>query len=382
MRSKGRKYVGVCLAFLFILLNYCIFVQGKEDVEEMEYTISLNDKEFDGIYSGKTEDGSPEGKGTFSTDEDSEESFTVEGTFKSGDLDGKVEFTFSDGHKEIGKVEDNYYEGAFKIIETDGSYKKVNYNSGKGEGRVISYDASDDVAGVDWYYDGYLISDLIEEAEEYTAEEYYINPYMYVDLTVKVSGTVEDVVQTKDKCIIKLLDKDGALYLVTYPNGIYNKKLPTIVPAAKNGQKMSLYGIFKGITTDKISEDADYGYSFPEISAFYGEVQGSKADVFAGAEAPYEYEDICNNPYAYSELKIEVDGIVENVVVNYKDAYVTCKVITEEENIYFARLELENLKKNYFPVKGEKIKVKGTIQGNYRETTAENEVSLYPLILE
>lgn len=384
MKLKGKTYRRTAvIGGLFLLLSCCVYVQGKESksVENMNCTVLLNEKEFSGIYSGEVKNGTPEGEGTFQTDERYEDGFLAEGKFKDGKLSGKTKFTFSDGHVEIGKVKDEQYHGVFQIIETDGSYQKVRYDSGIREGRVVFCDASDTVTHVDWYYDNSLLSDLIDEAKEYTAKAYYADPYWYVGLPVKVTGTVEKVVQTEETCIIKLSDQSGALCLVTYPNGQYDRALPTIVPAVKVGEKVSVYGIFQGISENEIRKDSDYGYSFPEVSAFYAETEESTINVFEQPKQPYSYEEICTNPYAYAELELEIEGTVENVAADYEEMYVACKVVTEEKEVYFVRMDIEELDEDDFPVRGETVKVKGTIAGNYGERISEDEVRPYPLIL-
>lgn len=375
--------IAAVMGCLFFLLNFCIFVQGKESdsVEDMNCTVFLNGKEFDGTYSGKVENGTPEGKGTFQTDEKYEDGFLAEGKFKDGELSGKITFTFSDGHVETGKVKDKQYNGVFQIIEADGSCQEVRYDSGVRVGRTVFYDASDTVTRIDWYYDNSLLGDLIDDAEKFTAKAYYADPYWYAGLSVKADGTAEMVIQTEEKCIIKLADQDGALYLVTYPNGQYDKELPTIVPSVKAGDKITVYGMFQGISENEIPKDSDYGYSFPEISAFYAEINGSKRNVFEQPQEPYSYEEICSDPYAFAELEIEVAGTVENVAADYEEMYVNCKVVTEDQEIYFVRLDMEDLDEDDFPLRGETIEVNGTIDGNYLEKVSEDEVRLYPLIL-
>lgn len=238
----------------------------------------------------------------------------------------------------------------------------------------------------DWYYDEILISEWTEVAQEHTAAEYYNEIFTFYDECVKVSGVVQDTIQDGNKCVWKVIDDIGQKYYITYDNSIYKKEQVVIMPRVEIGDSVNVYGFYKGIMQSnyKINDDEDYGFSFPNISALYGEVINSEYDAYTVPTQPFEYEDIMENPFCYVNSTVDIIGIVENVYKNDSDSGYYCR-LNSNGDIYFLKLNLAKIGEKQLPVYGDKVQVQGKLYGNYcQKIYKENRIEtlVFPLINE
>ena len=88
-----------------------------------EITLNLAFGEKTGTYTGDLVDGVPDGKGKFTTTNDSGEEWTYEGSFKNGHFEGEGKTTWKNGQIEIGTYKDDV------IVPISGSDLKRIYSS-------------------------------------------------------------------------------------------------------------------------------------------------------------------------------------------------------------------------------------------------------------
>ncbi len=104
----------------------------KERVVDMEFTITVNEGERTGTYSGEVIDGIPNGKGSFTAQNDGGTGWTYTGDFYDGQFDGNGRTEWDSGQWEEGY----YIENEISDGETYSADDKLIYEGMFENGRI------------------------------------------------------------------------------------------------------------------------------------------------------------------------------------------------------------------------------------------------------
>lgn len=370
LRRKKTIKVLLLISMSITLMTGCSL---KNDIVQK---LNVNGVPVSGLYGDK--DG--KNKNIFYSINDESNIKNVKCKLKDGELNGKCYVTYADGSVQSGNMKDGNWDGKTIVEELDGTTHKIYYSKGVAVGRTVTTYANGQEQQ-NWYYQDRLLSDWIDTAVETDYREYYNDTYSLIDKCVLVSGKVEKIFQDDNQCIIKIIDQLNNKYYIAYNNGIYKRKSIVIMPHIEVGDDIKIYGFFKELIQNEFvnDEEEDYGFTFPQISALYGEVLGKDYDIYHVPENAY-YENILENPYCYVGSEVNISAIVKNIYCDEKDYY--CE-INSDNNIYYVKIDLEKYVENDLPVPGDSINIKGTLYGNYckiEKNQGRNEAVTYPLI--
>lgn len=365
LKRKAKKWFLVFLCGFGMICAGLLLWWSKKDsntdkntVTYLEdYSLKILGKEYTGEYNGKTEDGKPEGKGTYKADE-----ITVKGSWKEGKPEGRTEITFTDGKKVIAKFKDGKQNGRM-ITYQDSGHVVETYKAGTAYGVKIGYDNENKIISLDRYYEGKLISTLIKKAKTIEYRNLINDPNTYIGLPVKVEGTVKYIKQTESKCHLMVCDEDERSYLIEYSNVHISKFKQGIVQnGIKKGDYIEIYGYFEDMAEfDYTFQSKDYGYSYPLISAFYcGDL--IKNTVYPNTMLTYEYDHVYKNPYVYADLTCEIRVTVERIKVNYESQKVKIQAVDKDGNQYYVHCQYGE--DDIIPVHGDEVIIKGKYNGN------------------
>lgn len=109
---------------LFILLTFSMVIilsACSKEVENETITVILPTGEYQGIYTGTLESGKPEGTGSFISEKPKDDTWTYEGDWVNGLMEGPGTYTWSDGQKYTGEFKGGLLDGEGKIDLGDGS---------------------------------------------------------------------------------------------------------------------------------------------------------------------------------------------------------------------------------------------------------------------
>lgn len=157
-----------------------------------EITLSLSFGERTGTYNGEVNaDGLPDGQGTFTSVNDSGDSWTYTGTFVNGHFEGEGKIEWGNGYKEIGVYHDDMIQP-----EPAENVSKMYNNPDEYEGHY--FELTGQVFNVIGVSDGQLqfqINEDIENADHNTivvcTDDVSVSTDEYVKLTGTVQGTEE-----------------------------------------------------------------------------------------------------------------------------------------------------------------------------------------------
>ena len=386
MLSKRLNLIcsGLVLCSAFLTTSAFSVAAATSDL-----TLNIDNQSYDGTYSGDLKDNKPSGEGTFSVS-DAENGFTVSGTWKKGLLNGSVTTTYSDG-----------------------SYTTSSYYSGKPYGRILKYNASQQLTGYDFYYQMRTISSLKEKSTD--ADYNVLLGTSFPDSPQKITGTVSAVFSTASNCFVILKDLQGHPYVLTYLNNSTNKFNQGIVPNLKNGDHITAYGYLQ--KQDSLSSlEKKLGHSLlvteaPEnlnslsdsdlldeldvltadSTAVYNELSSNTlpfilifaADVDGGSSfniknPSMDYADIITNPYLYSNLSYTLSGTVIKSVTKYDKEYVQLLVSENgTNNLFYVKYRFSDDDSTSLPATGDSITVDGLFNGNYKKVVpAENAIQI------
>lgn len=379
MLLRKRSIIKTCMIIgvSAVLLGGCV---STDSYDNCEVIFKINGNDFKGTY---IEESTSEDMKMFQTVDKDQNIAKVQGTVKNGVLSGTCVLTYLDGSEQTGTMKKGNWDGKTVWVDSNGTTRRIYYKNGEPMGRIL-IESSDGQRQQDWYYNGVLLSEWVQKAKSYEYRDYYSEIYTYYDECVSVSGQIQKIFKDGDKQVIKIKDDAGNKYYISYNNGIYKKEKVVIMPSVQAGEKITVYGFFKGLmqSTYKNEDEDDYGFSFPEISALYGTVDENEYDVYAVPVWPCEYEDIIDNPYCFVNTKVEITGVIENVYRNDDLSTYYCRV-NSNQDIYYIKLDLKELIGSTLPVAGDQISVNGNLYGNYCQKEYDGKevvVSTFPLI--
>ena len=161
---KKRKSRRLLLNIIFVLSLEILGSQTAYAEKNTNYiTVQVFDKIYSGIFSGKEENGMPEGKGSVEI-EFNEEKWSLSGEWENGKLEGDAEIKNEDGAIIYVTYEEGVVNGGVKEVLADGSYKVYKCNQGEKYGSVYEYSPNNELIKRDWIYENEMISSLAEEA--------------------------------------------------------------------------------------------------------------------------------------------------------------------------------------------------------------------------
>lgn len=349
-------------------------------------SLTIDSQSYNGTYTGDIKNDEPSGEGTFS-DEDA--SYSVSGTWKKGLLNGSVTTTASDG-----------------------SYTSCYYSDGKPYGRLLKYNAKNQLTGYDFYYQMRTISSLKERSVD--ADYNVLLGTTFPDTPQKITGTVSAVFSTASNSFVILMDKQKHPYVLTYVNNSTNKFNQGIVPNLKIGDQITAYGYLQKqdsldsiksklgrsilITDvpsdlsslsnsdlsnelDSLTRDSETVYNelstntLPFILVFAADVDNNAS--FNIQNPRMDYSNIANNPYLYSNLSYTLTGTVQKAIANYAKDYVQM-LISEEDtaNLFYVKYRYSD--GSSLPATGDNVTVDGLFNGNYKKIIPSENAELIP----
>ena len=253
---KKRKSRRLLLNIVFVLSLETLGSQTAYAEKNTNYiTVQVFDKIYSGIFSGKEENGMPEGKGSVEI-EFNEEKWSLSGEWENGKLEGDAEIKNEDGAIIYVTYEEGVVNGGVKEVLADGSYKVYKCNQGEKYGSVYEYSPNNELIKRDWIYENEMISSLAEEASEFTYEELLQDPETYKKRIMKLTGEIVAVYNTDGEAYLKILGEDGNIYWGYYKNTLVNNYKQARVPNFEIGEMGDFYGTFEEVCL--LSTDALY----------------------------------------------------------------------------------------------------------------------------
>lgn len=359
----------------------------RQQVDDLYVKINLNGETFKGKFFGKIDERYLTGKGRIQLVWNKQRIKEISGKFKEGKLSGKVKLTYFNGDTQTVNVEKGYFNGTSDIFYEAGGYAHFTYDRGIPVGKKTVFNDDGDIIGQDWFYDGELLSELIDEASELSYDEYFRYNSKIVGDVVCLKGVIEDIFFDSEFCTLKLDSEAGGYLYIKYRTGRYDRKYSTMVPELSEGEEVQVYGIYNGIKTNGyILEEGEDGYSYPEITAFYIEGEQKKINIFAYPPSSYNYEEICDNPYYYTYMPISMEGNIEGVNVKKETEELYCLFTSKEDGRkYYLIIGMDDWKEWNLRI-DTLVSLDGGIIGIYN-ATEENagygvgeELKSYPLI--
>lgn len=361
---------------------------------EFPYSVNIGFRTYYGTFTGEAQGGVPQGQGTFEAvdDETSKTLFTYTGAFQDGEFDGEGQIEYTDGSLLSGTFRSNAASGTCTFVSPDHTWRTVKYDEGNPYGLVRNYSAEDDLVSYDWYYNKELVSDLKALAEQIRYQELYHHADSYKNDIIQLTCSVQSILETETKCFLVLEDSGHNIYLASYNNTAVSRYKQAIIPTLEPGDTMVLYGFYAGL--DSVSHAIpDSGkaltkYLYPRLEPFYAEKTGEPA--FQLKEGTFSYDEIVANPYMCAQQNVKLTGTVLGTYEGSKRYFIKFRETTETgaatDHIYFTSVTKENC--NTIPAPGDRMSVKGTLNGNYKlwlsgDDVVENgsaDYELYPLI--
>lgn len=340
-----------------------------------DLSLNIDGQSYSGTYTGDLDNDIPSGDGIFS---DSENEFTISGTWKKGKLNGSAQVTNSDG-----------------------SYTTCHFSEDKPYGRIFKYNANDKLTGYDFYYQMRTISSLKEKSVD--ADYNLLLGTTFPDAPQKITGTVSAVFSTASNAFVILIDDQNHPYVLTYVNNSTNKFNQGIIPNLKIGDHITAYGYLQKQSTldsldnslgrsvlisdvtsdlnilsaseladelDSLTDNSEIVYNelstntLPFILVFAADVDGNSS--FNIKNPSMDYTDIITNPYLYSNLSYTLTGTVQKAIANYAKGYVQM-LISEEDtaNLFYVKYRYSD--GSSLPATGDNVTVDGLLNGNYKK---------------
>lgn len=335
----SRKRLSV---YAFLIALFFISVSMQTPVlasEENIISVNLFTEKCYGTVSGQ-------GKGSvFTSLPDTDPPLTISGSWKNGAFDGECTITYEDGTVQYVIYKKQRISGEVITEYPGGSRCVYSCVSGKPVGVIQYYNNNGDLTGKDWFHNSVPVQTLVENAIEGTYEDIVASPAEYVDIPVRLSGTVTSVFDSNNKCYLILADSQGNSYLLHYRNAEIKSNYASIsvMENLSVGDSVTIYGLFENIRTlsnaDKIYNSC-YGYQtdFSELSSslFDSSKLSDMRELFPNNHAvlntplpvlnaifcetadtiddplhiPDTYENICRYPIYFIDQETDLTGTV------------------------------------------------------------------------
>lgn len=338
-------------------------------IEEFNYEFEINKILYTGTYTGETVHRIPNGSGKFVTNEFSPEQFMYEGDFKDGTFNGDGLLTYANGEALDSHFSDGLPTGLGKLLHIDGSYSTIRHSNGVPYSITLHYSKEKVLQSYDFYYDGYLISDLISDAQIVNYRSLYEDSDKYFGSILSINCTVTDVNETASSCTFQVKDENNNIYWGTYKNTGHQQYNQSIMPTLQVDDTLKLYAYFCGITSCTAS-DGKVSSTMPTLTPIIG-----ITDDFPINRENLDYTRILKRPYDYYKVSATLKGTVVEIFYNNDKSLL--KLLSEDNNFYY--FSFDNSEIESTPIINDYIKIKGTFKGLYKEVS-DNDVSLYPAL--
>ncbi|WP_373212139.1 hypothetical protein [Ruminococcus sp. 5_1_39BFAA] len=338
-----KKALYILALSLSPILLYMFPIHASDNADVVSVNI-LND-----IYYGTLES---ENNGTtiFTANASNDKMLTITGKWsdKLNAFNGDCLISYEDGTVQSVTYKKGIISKQVKTIYPDGTYQTFTCNSGIPCKKILTYSEDDELLDLDWYHQGKSVKELTQSALSSDYRALLSNPYDYVDLPLKVCGTVEAIYEIPTHSYLKIRDTENHLYLFNYPNGAIQPFFSTNIENVSVGDAITIYGFFNALNDyinnplalyehtlgyemdfkdleDSIRDpdflasvqavsqvvDDDLEKKFPVFSAFYWESDKSRIDP---VNLTFSYSDICQYPYYYKDEELSLSGkiIYEN----------------------------------------------------------------------
>lgn len=216
------KKTTVCLS---VLLGICV-LHVSAAATTSDHIVKIN--AFNKIYYGTISPDKNSGNSTFTALENSDGLSSIYGKWKKNSFSGNCDISYNNGH--ILSVEYNK-KGLVSNTVTDydssGNFQTYSCSNGKPYGKITCYNSDSVETATDWFYLCTPLSEWKKQAQYVSYTDLINNPYEYIDLPVKITGTVEDIYETSKQAYLKILDTDNNTYLFKCNNKKTNKYAPS-----------------------------------------------------------------------------------------------------------------------------------------------------------
>lgn len=413
-----KKQFFVLTTLLLTCFLVSSFIEAADtETQETAHFLSFLDISVSGTYTGDLNYSQPDGSGTFVST--SSPTLTVSGMWKEGVLVGENTIFFPDDHSSItATFKNGLMEGTVTWTYEDDSYATFRCREGVPASKFSHYSKTKKLLDVDWFYNSSLISSLEKKASvpDYTA--LLSDPNTYLDLPMKIEGTVKEIYDDSRQTYLKVQDKNGHPYLCQYTNMIGSANTQAHVPNLQKSEKVVLYGFFEESTvfdttnfckSTVYSENAlsreeynnipllnsnfallpsyetpqvldhDFENTLPVFTLFSGYAVG---ETFNPARLSFEYEEIVRYPYEYFAGTHSLKGTVLREYINYEAENISMMIKEEDtSHLYYCTYDLK--KDSVLPCVGDTISLKGVLKGNHKisvyDPAAEtNTYTIYP----
>lgn len=345
-----RKKILYTLAFsLTTILLYAFPANAAENTD----TVSVN--LYNNIYYGNliSEDN---GESTFTVFSPSDITFSITGEW-SEELDafnGACTVSYDDGSIQSVKYKNGLVSKEVITTYPDGTYQTFSCNTGSPCKKIFTYSEDGTLIDLDWYHQCKSVRDLISAAIPADYSKLLSNPYDYVDIPLKISGTVEAIYETSTQAYLKVADEKKNLYLFNYSNASIQPFFSTNIENVSVGDSLDIYGFCNKLNdyennpltlyehtlgyemdfsdlSEKIADssflqsvrsfsnitDNDLTKEIPVLSSFYWETD--KTDINP-VSLSFRYDEICKYPYYYKDEDLSLTGevIYENINTSNK----------------------------------------------------------------
>lgn len=339
------KKILCTLALSLTTILSCVFpINATENTDVVSVNL------YNNIYYGNltSEDN---GESTFTTASSSDTAFTITGKWseKLDAFDGECTISYDDGSIQSVKYKNGLISKEVVTTYPDGTYQTFACNTGSPCKKIFTYSEDGTLIDLDWYHQCKSVKELIDSAIPSDYRALLSNPYAYVDIPLKVSGTIEAIYETSSQTYLKVADGNRNLYLFNYSSASIQPFFSTNIENVSVGDSLDIYGFFNKLNDHEASPltlyehalgyemdfsdlqeeladsalvasvhsysnvtDDDLDKEIPVFSAFYWETNKTDIDPI---NLTFSYDEICKYPYYYKDEDFSLTGkvVYENI---------------------------------------------------------------------
>ncbi len=367
-------FAAIIIAGLF-LLGIFHFRRSLTAAEESGgtitgYTVSWDGSVYQGMYEGEIEDSKPEGSGTFTG---SDGVFSYEGSWHNGLIDGNGTIHFSGELWIEGEFRRGKRNGWCREYTDGSSYKEALYGMDIPYGNVCTYE-DNKLVSAQLLVNCVPVETIMETAAELDPEivsnDLQENGYVWIE------GTVDTVFETDAREYFLLQNERLGLVLGSHDNREGAGSGQTFLPNLRKGDVVRIYGYYGGLTENTVSKKMKgYGYDFPVIYPFYGELVSEDA-------AAELYASLQRHPYLYYGRAAEGTFVVRKCLKKGSTYYIWAEEKAGSGAEYVLVYHNEGREDLVFIV-GKEISFSGWYNGQHKENIAgQNETDLFVMYPE
>ena len=404
---KTKLFYILTAAFL-VLFPFSASGNSNEDI------VSVN--VLNHIYYGTLEKNGD--KSTFTTLPSTGTNFSITGKWSNNKeaFYGECTISYEDGTIQSVTYKKGLIREKVTTTYPDGSYQTFSTSKGKPCKKIRTYSPDDKLITLDWFHQCTPVSNLLINAVCPDYDEILSAPYDYVELPLKISGTVINIYENASNEYLKIKDNSDNLYLFKYANTSIPQFSSSNIENVSINDSIEIYGFLDTINNknnqlsffehslgweinsklflEELIADDDFFSSvqeyskitdselereFPILNAFYWKTDKTNIDPL---HLTNDYELICKYPYYYKNKKLSVTGKIVYENTNSASGKITLLIQKENSSeIYGATYETTD----YTSLLGETVSCSGSSDGNckipyYKSNTKVMGYALYPNI--